>query len=47
MDSDKEGKNTVEDWFSGLPADVYDAVIQKLGTIYDKCQNLHGDYVEK
>jgi hypothetical protein len=37
----------VKDWFSGLVADFYNAGIQKLVTQYDKCLNLHGDYVGK
>jgi hypothetical protein len=32
MGSDKEVKNMVKDWFSGLMADFYDAGIQKLIT---------------
>jgi hypothetical protein len=40
-------KKTVKDWFSGLVVDFYDAGIQALITQYDKCLNLHGDYVEK
>jgi hypothetical protein len=40
-------KKTVIDWFNGLAADLYDPGIQKLVTQYDKCLNLHGDYVEK
>jgi hypothetical protein len=47
MDSDEEVKRKVEDWFSGLAADCYDAGIQKLVTPYIKCLNLHGEYVEK
>jgi hypothetical protein len=37
----------VKDSFNGMAADFYDAGIQKLVTRYDKCPNLHGDYVEK
>jgi hypothetical protein len=47
MGSDEGVKKTVKDWFNGLAADVYGAGIQKLDTRYDKCLNLHGDYVEK
>jgi hypothetical protein len=47
MRSDEEVKKTVTDWFSGLAADFYCAGIQKLVKRYDKCLNLHGDYVEK
>jgi hypothetical protein len=36
-----------KDQFIGLAADLYNAGIQKLVTRYDKCLNLHGDYVEK
>jgi hypothetical protein len=43
----KKKKKTVKDWFSGLAADFCDVDIQKLVTQYDKCLNLHGDYVEK
>jgi hypothetical protein len=45
--SDEKVKKTVEDRFSGLVADFYDAGIQKLITRCDKCLNLHGDSVEK
>jgi hypothetical protein len=47
MCSDEEVKKTVKDWFSELAADFYDADVQKLVTRYNKCQKLHGDYVEK
>jgi hypothetical protein len=47
MGSNEEVKKTVKDWFNGLVADFYNAGIQKLITRYDKCLNLHGDYVEK
>jgi hypothetical protein len=40
-------RQTDRDWFSGLAADFYDADMQKLVTQYNKCLNLHGDYVEK
>jgi hypothetical protein len=41
-------KHIVKDRLNdGLAADFYDAGIQKLITCYDKCLNLHGDYVEK
>jgi hypothetical protein len=43
--NDENVKKTVRDWFNGLVVDFYDAGIQKLGTRYDKCLNLHGDYV--
>jgi hypothetical protein len=36
-----------KDWFNGLAVDFYDAGIQKLVTQYDKCLNLHGDYIQK
>jgi hypothetical protein len=42
-----EMKKTVKDWFNGLAADFYDADIKQLVIRYDKCLNLHGDYVEK
>jgi hypothetical protein len=42
-----EVKKTVTNLFSGLTADFYEAGIQKLIKQYDKCLNLHGDYVEK
>jgi hypothetical protein len=47
MCSDEEVKKMVKYWFTGLAADFYDAGIQKLITRYDKCPNLHWDYVEK
>jgi histone-lysine N-methyltransferase SETMAR len=47
MGSNEEVKKTVKDWFNGLAADFYNAGIQKLVARYDKCLNLHGDYVEK
>jgi hypothetical protein len=40
-------KMTVKHWFNGLAAEFYDAGIQKLVTWYNKCWNLHGDYIEK
>jgi hypothetical protein len=46
MGSD-EVKKTVKDGFSGLVADFYNTGIQKLITQYDKCLNLHGDFVQK
>jgi hypothetical protein len=45
--SNEKVKQTVKDWFHGLVADFYDAGIQKLIARYDKCPNLHWDYVEK
>lgn len=45
--SNEEVRKTVEDWFSELAADLYDAGIQKLVTWYNKCLNRHGHYVEK
>jgi hypothetical protein len=45
--TEEEVKKTVKDWFSGLVANFYDTGIQKLVTQYNKCLNLHGDYVEK
>jgi hypothetical protein len=47
MGTGDEVKKTVKDWFSGLAADFYNAGLQKLITRYDRCLNLHGDYVEK
>jgi hypothetical protein len=32
MGSDEEAKKTVKEWFSGRPADFYNAGIQKLVT---------------
>ncbi|PNF21886.1 hypothetical protein B7P43_G04400 [Cryptotermes secundus] len=43
--SNKEVK-MVKGWFSGLAADLYNTGKQKLITQYDKCLNLHGNYVE-
>jgi hypothetical protein len=43
MGSNEEVKKTVKDWFNGLVAEFYDAGIQKLFTLYDKCLN----HVEK
>jgi hypothetical protein len=47
MCSDEEVKKAVKDWFSEMATDFYNAGIQKLVTLYDKCQHLRGDYVEK
>jgi hypothetical protein len=47
MGTVEEVKKTVKDWFIGLAADFCYAGIQKLITRYDKCLNVHGDYVEK
>jgi hypothetical protein len=47
MGRDEEVKKTVKDWFNGLVADFYHAVIQKFITRYDNCLNLHGDYAKK
>jgi hypothetical protein len=47
MGSDEEVKNTIKEWFNGLPADFYNRGTQKLVTRHHKCLNLHGDYVEK
>jgi hypothetical protein len=47
MGSDEDVKKMVKDWFTGLAADFYDAGIHKFIIQYDKCLNLHGDYVEK
>jgi hypothetical protein len=44
--SDQETKH-VQDWLKGLAAAFIDEGIQKLVPRYDKCLNLHGDYVEK
>jgi hypothetical protein len=46
MRSDEAVKKTVKDWFNGPAADFYDAGTQKLVSRYDRCLNLHGDYVE-
>jgi hypothetical protein len=40
-------RRSEKEWFHGLAADFYDAGIQKLVTRYDKCLNVHEDYVEK
>lgn len=45
--SDDELKEAVSDWFNSLAATVYAEGIEKLVQRYDKCLNLHGDYVEK
>jgi hypothetical protein len=42
----EEVKKMVEDWFNVLQADFYDVSIWKLITQYNKCLNLHGDYVK-
>jgi histone-lysine N-methyltransferase SETMAR len=47
MGSDEEVNKTIRDWFSGVAAEFYSAGTQKLITQYDKCLNLHGNYVEK
>jgi hypothetical protein len=47
MSSVEEVKKMDKDWFYGLATDFYDGDIQKLITRYDKCMNLHEDYVEK
>jgi hypothetical protein len=45
--SDEEVKDAVKEWLNGLAAEVYDEVIQKLVTRYDKCLNVGSDYVGK
>jgi hypothetical protein len=45
--SDEEVKDAVKEWLHGLAAEVYDEVIRKLVTRYDKRLNVGGDYVEK
>lgn len=47
LKSNEEVKDAVKQWSNGLAADVYDKGIQKLITLYDKCLNVGGDYVEK
>jgi hypothetical protein len=47
MGSDEELKKMVKNWFCVLATDFYDAGIQKHITQYDKCLNLHGDYIGK
>jgi hypothetical protein len=47
MGSNEEVKKAGKDWLNGLAADFYDTGMQKLVTRYDKCLDLHGDYVEK
>jgi uncharacterized protein YpuA (DUF1002 family) len=42
-----EVKKMIKNWFNGLAVNFYDEDIQKLITCYNKCQNLHGDYVDK
>jgi hypothetical protein len=44
---DQETKDVVQDWLKCLAAIPFDAGTQKLVTRYDKCLNLHGDYVKK
>jgi hypothetical protein len=45
--NDKEMKDVIKEWLNGLAAEVYDEVIQKLVTRYDKRLNFSGGYVEK
>jgi histone-lysine N-methyltransferase SETMAR len=45
--SDEEVKDAVKECLNGLAAVVYDEGIQKLGTRYDKCLSVGGDYLEK
>jgi hypothetical protein len=40
-------KAMVKDWFNELAADFHIANTQRLITQYDRCMNLHGDYVEE
>jgi hypothetical protein len=40
-------KAAVKECLNGLTAEVYDEGIRKLVTLYDKCLNVGGDYVEK
>ena len=44
---DQETKDVVQDWLKCLAATPFDAGTQKLVTRYDKCLNLHSDYVKK
>jgi histone-lysine N-methyltransferase SETMAR len=47
LGSDQETKNVVQDWLVGLAVSFYDDGMKKLVSRYDRCLNLHGDYVEK
>jgi hypothetical protein len=42
MSNDEEVNKMVQDWFTGLTADFYDAVIQKLIIRYHKCLHFMG-----
>jgi hypothetical protein len=45
--SDQETKGAVQNWLEGLAMTFFEDNLQKLVPRYDKCLNVHGDYVEK
>jgi hypothetical protein len=45
--SNQQTKDIVQDWRKGWEMTLFDEGIQKPVLWYDKCLNLHGDYVEK
>ena len=46
FESDDEIKGNVQQWLKSQAAEFFEAGILKLVPRYDKCLNLHGDYVE-
>ena len=44
---DQDTKDVVQEWLNVLAATFCDEHLQKPVPRYDKCLNLHGDYVEK
>ena len=47
FDDDEELKNAVTGWLKALAGDFFAEGISKLVYRYDKCLNVHGNYVEK
>jgi histone-lysine N-methyltransferase SETMAR len=47
FDDDDSVKEAVKQWFNAQAESFYDDGIQKLVPRYDKCLNIHGNYVEK
>nr|CAH7761651.1 unnamed protein product [Callosobruchus chinensis] len=47
LQDDKEVKTVVIQWLKSQAAVFYEEGIQKLVPRYDKCLNIHGNYVEK
>jgi hypothetical protein len=47
LGSDQKTKDTMQEWLEGLAVTLFDEGMPKLVPRYEKCHNLHGDYVEK